>query len=176
MEAAQLLSIGPMSSLSPGRAFESSGQPEPKGVVALKVLGLAFRAEAISIATPTARAPGMFAAGPDAGPDIFAAGLDAVRDEWEHVLKNVRRGNMIDGRVLEPLLEAIEANRDKFPPGEFTIKLQWPDGASIATTIPAARPTLTSVSINAVFVGATWSGQTPAASSGSAPDIYREWR
>jgi hypothetical protein len=168
------MSIGLISSLSPGRAFESAVQPEPKGSVALKVLGLAFQAQGISIATPK----GISLAAPtgSSAPHIFAAGLDAVRDEWEHALKNVRHGNMIDGRVLEPLLEAIQANRDKFPPGEFTIKLQWPDGASIATTIPAAGPTVKSVSVSALFVSATWSGQAPAASSAAARDIYGEWQ
>jgi hypothetical protein len=35
------------------------------------------------------------------------------------------------------LVEVIMQNRDKFPPGEFTIHTQLPDGASVTTIIPS---------------------------------------
>lgn len=100
--------------------------------------------------------------------------LGTVRDEWEYAQKHARYGNVIDGRALEPLLGAIEANRGNFPPGEFTIKVQWPDGASIETTIPPmAGISVRSVSISAVFTQALSAGQ-PA--SAVAPASYQEWQ
>jgi hypothetical protein len=87
----------------------------------------------------------------------FVEGLDSVSDEWEFAQGNSRRidqngGNVIDGQAFQKLTDAILANRDKFPDGEFTIKLAWSDGASIETTIPPrAPPRVHSVSISAVF-------------------------
>lgn len=117
--------------------------------------------------------------------EAFLEGLEAVSDEWEFAQDNSRwtgaDGNgVIDGKAFQKLTDAIVANRDRFPDGEFTIKLAWADGASIEKTIPPrAPPRVHSVSISAVF-GAAASGHTApvstaSVSEASAKALYGEW-
>lgn len=125
-----------------------------------------------------------FASGGGIDAEAFLEGLDAVGDEWEFAESHSRwtdsnGQNVIDGKAFEKLTDAILANRDKFPPGEFTIKLAWADGASIETTIPPrAPPRVHSVSISAVFASAgghTAPVSTASVSTASAQALYREW-
>ena len=137
-----------------------------KNSAALQLLGVSVRSQTISIAPVTKNS---FA--------DFDTALGKVRDEWEYAQKHARYGNVIDGRALEPLLGAIQANRGDFPPGEFTIKVQWPDGASIETTVPPmAGISVRSVSISAVFAQAVSAGQPASATAISQQISYQEWQ
>jgi hypothetical protein len=136
-----------------------------RNATALRLLSLTAQSQTISFAKGVA----------ERFPDLGSA-LESVAEELAYAQKNVRSGNVIDGRAMEPLLAAIEANRDLFPPGEFSIKLEWPDGASVEAIIPAMPEVrVTSTSISAVF------RSTPHAAEGSigsasARASYLEWQ
>ncbi|WP_202323177.1 hypothetical protein [Mesorhizobium sp. 113-3-9] len=132
---------------------------------ALQLLGVSVRSQTISM-TPVTK---------NSFTD-FDKALGTVRDEWEYAQKHARHGNVIDGSALEPLLGAIQANRESFPPGEFTIKVQWPDGASIETTVPPmAGISVRSVSISAVFARVSTAQQASVAPT-SQQTSYQEWQ
>jgi hypothetical protein len=138
-----------------------------KSASALVLLGVRAQVHSISTAPISGQGNGS-----------FKTGFASVQDEWNYAVNNVRKGNHIDGRVFEKLTDAIMANRDKFPPGEFSIKISWPDGASVEETIPAmASITVSSVSIGAAFAQTTTYGQSLRSGSfASAQAHYREWQ
>ncbi|MBX3570717.1 MAG: hypothetical protein KF914_21845, partial [Rhizobiaceae bacterium] len=112
--------------------------------------------------------------------DELLEGLEAVGAEWAFAnthsrWTNADGGTVIDGYAFAKLTDAILANREKFPSGEFTVKIAWSDGASIETTIPAIeRPRVSSFSMGPVLALA--SEASPPHLAASAQALYQEWR
>lgn len=98
-------------------------------------------------------------AAPGAVPSIAAPGanaariLDTIKDvlssnqelkaQYDAFYQRAREIPLIDDDNARhiALVETIGANRDAFPPGEFSIRTALPSGASITTFIPAAGET-----------------------------------
>ncbi len=76
--------------------------------------------------------------------DAFSSNKDlqtqfnAAYKAWMQRVEDGKSDLQPDNAKHNALTEVITANRDSFPPEEFVIRTELPDGASISTTIPSA--------------------------------------
>ncbi len=91
-----------------------------------------------SIAARSTNAAGIF----DAIKDVLSGDRD-IKAQYDAYYQTARQIPLIhdDNARHIALVETIGANRDAFPPGEFSIRTVLPNGASITTRIPAAGET-----------------------------------